>query len=434
MKKSIIHSFSIFSLENLFLFVCIFYSAGAISFYSSPWGYALLLLLSLFSIKKFNINVKLFIALSVWSLYCIAIVLYYGDYRLTFNHFVRFFTLIVASYALISKYGYSLFYRFEKIIVFLAKISLLFWIWMILHKNSLLYVGSIFSIGNSANNPDRMSEFYYVLLYTIEYFSYHTTLIPRNYGFCIEPASFAAFLVFTLFFNILRNDGIKAKDNSDLLILLFALLTTQSTTGIVTFMIFVMYYMLFRRGFSINKIFTFVIIFTVFIAASIYLDFLLPKIEQEYLGLKNFERLKNMSHEDMRFSAGRFGGFIIGWNDIISHPILGIGANGNRSFAHQGGASLMNTNGFAGLMSLFGLFGLTLYFYLTTKTSVFISRFYRAKIPLGLLIIFTFILFGTGIYRAVIFFAIMMYGYFIPTHIIDYPEDDKCLHNVKDHN
>ena len=129
----------------------------------------------------------------------------------------------------------------------------------------------------------------------------------------------------------------------------------------------------------------------------------------------------------MRFSAGRFGGLIIGWKDILAHPILGIGANGMRSIANKGGASLMNTNGFAGIMSVFGLFGVFIYFYLATKSSFSISRVYNNRFPLGFLITFTILLNGAGVYTSVVFFSLLIFGYFNQNRDIYYEKPKSSL-------
>lgn len=420
MTKQHQHAFLALSFKNLFLIVCIIYSSGAITFYSSSWGYGILILISSLLIFKHTFNTKLVKAILIWLLYCLILYLYYGDLELTFNHFVRYSTLIFVSYTLIKLYNYSLFYRFEKTVISLAKISLLFWLWTIINPSSLLNVASTFHIGNSANNPDRKTEFYYMIVYSVESFSSESTHIPRNYGFCLEPVIFACFLVFALFFNLMRHGGLKIKSNLNFWILFITLCTTLSTTGITTLMVFISYYYLSKSQLGIKKYILFVPIITVFVISFIYLDFLFPKMHQEFKGLSNFDKISQMSNQDMRFSAGRFGGFIIGWNDFASNPILGIGPNGMRSYAHKGGASLMNTNGFAGIMSLFGLFGIIAYFFFATKTSICISSFFYNKVNFGFLIIFTFLLMGAGLYVSVIFFSLLTFGYFNTTYRIKY--------------
>ena len=340
-----------FTLKNLFFLVCIFYSSGAITFYSSPWGHGFLILFSLLLVFKYVNNRKLIIPFLTWFIYCLVLIIIYNDdLELTINHFVRYSTLILASYTLIKLYDFKLFYRYEQIVVFLAKISLIFWLWLILSPHSLQNFASTFHIGTTANNPFRSSEFYYMIFYAVEYFSYKSEIISRNYGFCLEPVIFACFLVFALFFNIMRNGGIKIRRNMNFLILLITLFTTFSTTGLLTFMVFVIYYLIFNKQLGIKRYLIFIPVFALLVAAFFYLDFLYPKISAEYSGLSDFDRIAKISSSKMRLSAGRLGGLIIGWQDFRSHPIIGIGANGLRSFAYKGGAALMNTYGFAGIM------------------------------------------------------------------------------------
>ncbi len=407
--------YSLFSLKEFFFVFCVFYSSGAISFYQSPLGYGTLIFLSVFTLIRYGISInnKLIIAFFIWAFYCTILLLKYGEFDLTFNHFVRISTLIIASYSLVKLFGVTLFYKFERIVTLLAAISLFFWIWFNISPSSLLSFGNIFHIGSSANSAGRQSEFYYLIIYTVEFFYNENTLIQRNYGFCIEPVAFSCFLVFALFFNVMRNSGFKFKKNIRFWILMVALLTTQSTTGIITFFVFLIFSYLLNKRSTIYKYVFFIPIILIFLFLFFKLEFLFPKIYEMYNDVLNFDDMLYRSSEKARFSAGRFGGLIIGWNDFITYPILGIGPNSFRSYAYLSNAALYNTNGFAGLMSTFGLFGLSIYSLLTIKTSIWISKFFNYRFKYGFFIIFTLCLMGAGIYRTVIFFSLMIFSYFI---------------------
>ncbi|MCK9217792.1 MAG: hypothetical protein M0P77_07745 [Firmicutes bacterium] len=407
--------FSWIPIKHFFLLVCIFYSSSAITFYQSSLGYGVLLVFSVLMMVLYRIPIhaKLLIALFIWLVYCVILVLVYGELELTLNHFVRYATLILASYTLIKLFSTNLFYKFEKAVSVLAIISLFFWLWHLISPGSLTTFSKIINFGSIANSSFRNSEFYYILFYVLEIFSYSSNTLQRNYGFCIEPVVFACFLLSALFFNVMRNNGFKWKNNKNLWILILTLISTQSTTGVFAFMFFVIYYFISDKNLGLKRYILFTPILVILIILFIKIDFLFPKISEMYQNTLELDEMIYRSNPNARFSAGRMGGLVIGWNDLISHPILGIGPNSLRSYAYTSNAALYNTNGFAGIMSIFGLFGLSIYFFLTIKTSIFISKFYNMRLKFGFFIVLTLLLNGVGVYRTAIFFSLIIFSYFV---------------------
>jgi len=105
----------------------------------------------------------------------------------------------------------------------------------------------------------------------------------RNSGMFWEPGAFQAFINLCLFMNFYRMSFLLKQKYISLLIIVLALITTQSTTGYLIFALTIGVYILFYSG--INKMLVAVIL-AIFISVSAYLfftlDFLGGKIESQY--------------------------------------------------------------------------------------------------------------------------------------------------------
>ena len=84
------------------------------------------------------------------------------------------------------------------------------------------------------------------------------------------------------------------------------------------------------------------------------------------------ETLDKSARKNIAYSAGRFGGFVIAWNDFKNSPIVGIGDSKTHSLGGAGGSKVYIVNGLASILSMYGIFGLLVFvFYLRKSSSVY---------------------------------------------------------------
>lgn len=406
------------SVKNIFFLCCVFYSGGAISFYGSIIGYILLLIFTFFTLYYYKVKIsnQLILVLSVWTVYILLLMISLGDYVLSFNLFCKWVVHIFASYTLIKLFKIRFFLKYERIVVILSIISLLFWVWRIISEGTLLSFASVFNIGETANNKFRNSSFYYLIIYTVEIFNSSETFLPRNYGFCMEPGVFSCWIVIALFLNIMRTD-FRLKCNYPFFILLVTLLTTQSTTGIVTFGVLCLFYFICNKKLGSKRFLILLPLSVLLVVFFINASFLFPKIRNMF---NDAQYIEEDLDRGANWSAGRIGGLYIGWKDLQAYPLLGKGSRTDRSYAYKGDSEMVNTNGFAGIMSNYGLFGLFVYFFLLFKTSSFLSVFYGYQsdwMKFIFMLVYTALLNGFGIYSTSIFFTFLIYGYFVNNKI-----------------
>lgn len=360
--------------KNLLLIILIVFSGLATAFYRSREATILLFVIS--AIAAFNWNVRFkkdyFIACFVWLVYALFISIKFDT---IYPFFIfRHLAFITIAYVVINIYRDSFFYKFERIIYFFSLISLFFYCWQTVAPGSLIAIMKMADISQSpfSNRPD----YYNFIFITVDY--YPDFLFQRNSGFCWEPGPFSIYVVFAMLFNLSRNN-FNMMNNKTFWIFLVTLITTQSTTGLAAFILMFLIIQ-FNKKLGAYKYVIFPVILIIVALIWVKVDILSSKVMELYIQSFELEEIMMSSAErGAEHSAGRFGGFIIAWNDLINNPLLGLGGNIEGSFGRQNYAKLYIVSGLGTIMSAYGLFGIVVYLYFTFKTSSFFSAYMNLK-------------------------------------------------------
>jgi len=290
--------------KDFYFLLILLFSGGATAFYNSKIGVITLFTLNLVLLWHYRIPIRksFKIAVGVWLFYTLVT-------TIAHSFFAEFFTLrhlnyLLSAYVIIMLFKFELFERFEKFISYFALVSLVFFIWQLISPGSLISACRVFDI---SGEMDRASvEYYNVLFYTVETFS--GGINYRNYGFAFEPGVFAVYLSIAIYFNIMRCRFI-IKGNWRLLTLFAALLTTQSTTGILALGTLGSYLSLVELKGIKKYIFTIAIV-SCFLISFFSIDFMYHKIINLFETGQDFEHLINSAAQSGgAYSAGRFGGY-----------------------------------------------------------------------------------------------------------------------------
>jgi len=183
----------------------------------------------------------------------------------------------------------------------------------------------------------------------------------RNMGMFWEPGAFAGYLVLALFFMVRdgRNKGIKLKH---IFVLIAALLSTQSTTGYLAFMVLALFYVYSAKLIKgkIAKLLGFPAIFLVLVAGTY-----MATNQVSFLGEKINAQIESTSVRDDASKINRFGNFMYDLESIAKRPVFGWSANPVTRLsvdpeiielvAGQG-------NGFSGFAVRFGFIGFLVFF------------------------------------------------------------------------
>ena len=406
--------------DYFFVFALIIYSGRANTFVESgsftenPVGDLLPVILSGILILRRSVlfDLRFYILLFGFTIYFIAISLKYLSIHPSFllNYFFKFFIV----YAAIKALKYNLFRIYEYVVYYLAIIALVMWsIQIILGGDTLfLYFGKV----------PGMDAFSYVtgigynaIIYSVQHTSYSilgNIPIPRNWGYAQEPGSFAVYLCLAIFINLFIKDS-NSNNKNRFWILVVALLSTQSTTGYIIFMVIIGYYIMNK---SLNKM----LLLLPFVSITMIYIFSLPFMSAKIFDLINEtneldQLLANTIGREQTATPQRFSSFIITFVDFRNNPILGLGPDGARSWVNQIGARISPISGIGNLMAQFGLVGFLFFMIATLRSSFFFSKYFNYKGRFLLFIIIILISVSYSIILLPLLMSFWMFRLFAPT-------------------
>lgn len=381
--------------EVLYVLILILYAGRGNSFFASisltenPAGLLLMITLSGILALKHRIvfNKNFYLLLLCFFIYFIAITVKYGEFRPTI--FITYAFLFFIVYASIKALKFNLFLLYELIIFNFAVIALLMWGIQVVMGGDTLYnlFNHIPSIQDMSNVSTRALN---IIIYSVQPTSIsllHGIAIPRNCGFAWEPGAFAVYLCLAIFINLFIT-GRNRTSGKRFWILVLALLSTQSTTGYVIFLVIVFFYLLNK---DMNLMILLSPVVLIILIAFFSLPFMSNKIVEVFRQVNDEDLLISSSViNEVSYAPGRFLSFKIAFKDFMNNPVLGLGTVTEESWTYKIGASISIISGLGYLLAQFGIVGFLFFIILTLRSSFFFadSIKYRGKILLFLLIIF----------------------------------------------
>jgi hypothetical protein len=249
---------------------------------------------------------------------------------------------------------------FVRLMAAIAFISLIFYLPSVL---IIGYADSLAFLQIPIQSTDGLSEIRHIGVY-----NFHKDFEYRNSGMFWEPGAFAGYLVLALFIVVTFQ-----KEYSfatwEILILILALISTQSTMGYFVGFIVLLYCIskYFSKK-SIAKKLVFIPVVLTIVGASTLILF----TELEFIGDKIFEQIANTQTEKGNYQINRFGNVIYDMEFIREKPIFGWSGNPATRLALDGDAlELISAQGVAltGFWVRFGVFGWLLLFIVFYKNS-----------------------------------------------------------------
>jgi len=381
--------------EYLLVFVLIIYAGRSNAFVENssikenPIGVLFpILLCGILALRwKIKFDGRFFSVLFGFTIYFLAISLKFKVIQPTF--IFNYFSLFFIVYVVIRALKFDLFLLYERLIFYLAIAGLFFWLIQVgLRGDSLFYMLS---------RIPGIDKFSYVsgegvnaVLYSIQ--PTYTSLlynfsIPRNCGYAWEPGAFAVYLCLAVLINLFFVKSDKNR-NTRLWVLLIALLSTQSTTGYMIFVLIVLFYLLNKRLNIIILLFPFAVIALVYVSS-------LPFMSKKVIELIDETKTVNQLLEDTygRESAStpqRFTSFLLTFKDFKDNPLLGVGGHREATYVFKLGSNISPISGIGNLLAQFGIIGFVIFIVWTFRSSVFFSKHYgyRGNMLLFLVMIF----------------------------------------------
>lgn len=349
---------------------------------------------------------KLWGILSIYLIWMVLSLRKYGVYttgELSY-HFFMVYALVVA-YIQDYVYGYRLLILYEKVIVWICKITLFLWLISII-------IPGITNLFQLFPKTYLGSNVLYIFQWNGENF--------RNAGCSWEPGRYAVMLCLGIYCNLCQR-GIKFRSNPNLWWLLISLGSTMSTTGFsVALVLFSLFVLKRIRFVTLCK---FIGIMLPIAIGFWQLDFMREKIVDKFEDAQNVNRWrdnfewhnKNTASGTTVSSIDRFEAMVFEGMNITADPLLGYSRNSDHSYFYK---HWSKHHALAhGLLKVFGMYGLILgsIFYICLfKSSVTIARQSRVKQPIALFIIICLGSISYQILSIPIFTAFWFFGIFNP--------------------
>ena len=371
-------------INNTFIFILLIYAGQATVFVRSITTlenvFGLLFIISttlLFTnYHKVGLKNSLIYLIAGYSIYFIFVTAKFSAFHPHF--FIIYLLSFYLTYVTIKSLQYRFFLIFEKVLVQLCKISIVFWALHNIFPTNIGYFMDLFSFSEPGTENVRSNIIFYTLnSYNIDEqiaFKIGNVAIYRNAGFSWEPGGFAVLINLGMFVNLIRN-RFRVKNNNNIWILILALFTTFSTTGYGIFMILVLFY------FYNNKNKYKVLLVPIVISFGIYLlslPFMLDKIVK-YSNKDLDAEVESSILYGGHKTPQRINSFIIDYQDFMNNPIFGYGGHQEERWTIKLGADIASISGIGKVFAVFGLVGVIFFFTLLYKSSKLFSLHYNFK-------------------------------------------------------
>jgi hypothetical protein len=417
--------------EYIYVFMLIIYAGRANNFVESgsftgnPFGVMLPIILTVILALRWKIK---FDATFYFLIFCFAIyftAISIKDTQIHPSFFLGYGIKFFSVYVVLKALKTNLFKIYEQVLYFLAIVGLFMWVVQtILGGDTLFYYFS---------KIPGMSAFSYVtgeganaILYSVQPTEYSiiSFMIPRNCGFAQEPGSFAVYICLAIFINLFITNSEKYSKKL-FWVLVVALISTQSTTGYMIFMLIMVFYVFSK---NLNKV---LLLLPFVLAALIYvstLPFMSNKIIDLITETTQLDQLiEGTIGREETATPQRFTSFMITFIDFKNNPILGLGPDNDKSWINKVGARISPISGIGNLMAQFGIVGLLFFIICTIRSSFYFAKYYNYN---GKYLLFFIIIFVSISYSIIILPLLMsfwMFQLFGPRDLNQNEEDNLVL-------
>lgn len=404
------------SYENIYFFIMILYMGMAngytqvLCFPPSKgiWTSFIPIILTGILIKR---NSKYFGSNTKFINYISFIILWIILQTIKYTHFyaMNFFLLYnaVMAYVIVRVYRMKIIVLYEKYVTSLSILSLVVWLFYNVMPN---VVSSLFSALFIKSSGTLVANAFLVGL------ANSTDVMGfRNVGFAQEPGYFASYIIIAMFFNLLINNY--KYSNRNFIILLVTLITTQSTTGYISFFaIIILIILQSKRG----KIFM-ITLMILLLPTIIALPFMREKIVNYSSDKESIENVVwNANYIERKGGDGvfvpqRLDGLVLETMNFIHDPILGYGVkDNNTSYVSRNLSQYIScSNGNIKVFSRFGIILGFFFFVYLYKTGCIFDIKNKTRISLIFLLIYIVISMSYEIATIPLLLSIWNLGFFI---------------------
>lgn len=364
-------------------------------------GFALILTLIFINVNKIRFNNHYGIVICVFSGYALAT--FVNNHLINPFWWSQWLIWLSIAYCICQGFKNTLFKTYEDILLWLCIISIPFWLWLLFDYNSLaMFAKSIAFSEPFSKECDVKAN---IIVYTIN--SLDTTVnnfswLKRNPGFAWEPGAFSSFICLAILCNMIRTK-MRLKQNWRFWFFVFILFTTQSTTGIIIFLLMMAGVLIIKRRFG-------PLIISIPILILLYqLPFVKDKLLEEFTKLNEFN-LADM--QENKYALGRLISFKISIDEFLRHPLLGLGGYTEGTWLKQHGYDNLSViSGIGQILSMFGSIMTCVFLYCLHVSAKKISQWWHSNYGYLLWVVMLGSMFSYSLWTTPLFIAFWMFGY-----------------------
>lgn len=330
--------------------------------------------------------------------------------------FAGYLGRIFLGYLIVIFFKNSFFEKFEKLVTFLALISLPLFIIQIIYPD---FYNIFDSISNAVLSEERTGQYYsdshghkYLFI-----FLFNSWGPLRNSGFMWEPAGFGAMLTWAAIFNLLRNNF---KMNNRLYILLLTALTTFSVgTYVYLTGIFLLVILKNRKAAFLNTLFFLSII--AIIGSQLYIVTQNIELMQDKIITEEINRERALSGAAQESEISRVAGFELSIKYFSDWP-FGYGLNAERSpdLKYLG----LSPNGLMKMVVTWGIFGLIIIIWSVKNLIKFLGKYYSNDLSWffiwSLVILYIIPISGNPLYNQPLLFSLLFGIWILKDDILNF--------------
>lgn len=387
----------------------IIYSARAIPFFFNAFSIFLPLVLTagiyLYLNRKIVYNKKSRLPFVVFAFLMLIYIVKF--IAIDFLFIAYYLSLIAIAFFVITTLGASFFKYYEKIVYFLAVLSILLLVIQVIYEPLLVQLAKLVERLLFIPPSEKYTT---MVIYTI---NHNNTPGFRNCGFAWEPGPYSVLLIIAIFFRFLIN-GIKF--DKHIIVFIIAILTTFSTTGYIGLIALLAFFLYNKRKKILLIAGPIFILVTTF--AFLSLPFLKEKIFEQFYSSEDVLKSEMMRTDDTKVSIGRFSGFLLNLEDLKNNPVFGYGGQiKEETVASNMGLGITSTSGLGNWIAQFGIVGLLILIitYYRSINKILSENQYRGLTFIALT--FLIVGFAFNLLNTVLFFCVMFYYFFAPKSV-----------------
>lgn len=354
------------------------------------------------SINKFIVLIPII----AWTIYH-----YFEDYEFEYYSYSYFLIKVYIGCLVVQHYGARIIEYYGKIVALLAGISIPFWI-----VANIIGLDALASFAPFKHSLGAGSSF--IIYVTLEKYNMGDTsllyALLRNAGFAWEPGRFASMVVLGMVCYIIQDEGKINWRKKEWLFMIVALLSTQSTTGYVSFLIMLGIHYLTTSNLSTSKRVLSIIMFFAFYFSVMNLPFMQEKIKDNADSETWVTEKGDYSYiesEDIIVTVDRTEGIFLDYLNLQYKPILGTGLSHKDTYLYNFiSQNLTTSNGLTNPLSRLGLLlGLPLFilFFIGTRK---MSKEYSANDTMLLFTISMIFQYSYNFMFEIIILSFVLYG------------------------